>query len=344
MPQDAILVLVSARTPSPDDRIAVVLPSYNEGRHVGDVVATLPPWVWRVYIVDDASTDDTPSLVAPLVSERVHYLRHDDNRGVGGAMRTGYDAAIADGAEIVVKMDADGQMSPDDLGNIVAPILLGMAEYVKGNRFRVVRQTSGMPTHRRFGNVAMSLANKVASGYWHVFDPQCGYTAISRNALLGLDLSRISRDYFFENDMLAWLNTTGARVVDVPVATLYGDEVSHIKLSRVVTTFPVRLLNRYVRRVILRHIVWDFGAVGLLLGVGTLSFLFGALFGAYHWWLSVATDRVASTGTVMIAVLPTILGFQMLLQALLIEVGDSPGAAETREFMRYLARRNPADE
>lgn len=330
--------------PTTADRIAVVLPSYNEGRHVCDVIATLPEWVWRVYVIDDCSTDDTAACVAPLLGDRVHYICHEVNSGVGGAMRTGYGAALADGASIVVKMDADGQMDPADLANIVEPIRLGMAEYVKGNRFRVLHRAKGMPNHRRFGNVAMSFANKVASGYWHVFDPQCGYTAIAAPALESLDLTNISRDYFFENDMLCWLNTLGARVVDVPVATVYGDEVSHIKLSRIIATFPGRLIDRYVRRVWRRHFVFDFGAVGMLLLAGTLFFWFGLIFGGYHWWLSIATDRVASTGTVMIAVLPLILGFQLLLQALLIEIGDSPGANETREFQRYMTRLRTDEE
>jgi dolichol-phosphate mannosyltransferase len=324
-------------------RIAAVIPAYNEAKHLPEVIATVPEMVWRIYIVDDASTDDTPEVLAALNDDRVRHVRHETNKGVGGAMVTGYRAALADGARIIVKLDADGQMAPEDLPYLVLPIRLGLAEYVKGNRFRVARQRDKMPPHRTFGNVALSFANKVATGYWHVFDPQCGYTAIAAPALEQIDLDRISTDYFFENDMLVWLNTMGARVVDVPVTTVYGEEVSHIRLGRILTTFPFRLIGRWFWRVSRRHFVWDFSAVGMLIVAGTLATAFGFLWGAYRWTLSVTTGRVATTGTVMIAVVPLFLGFQMLLQALLLEVQSSPGADETREFQRILSSTGDLD-
>jgi glycosyltransferase involved in cell wall biosynthesis len=321
-----------------DLRVAVVLPSYNESLHLPGVIETMPGWVWRIYVVDDCSTDDTRGVVARYVGDRLDYIRHERNQGVGGAVRTGFRRALDDGADVIVKMDADGQMDPDDLEKLVMPIRLGLAEYVKGNRFRVARQSRSMPTYRRIGNVILSLANKVATGYWHVFDPQCGYVAITAPVLSEIDLDSVANDYFFENDMLVGLNIIGARVVDVPVATVYGDEVSHIRLGRVLTSFPVRLVSRWARRMALKHYLWDFGVAGALILFGSIGMLFGSVFGLYHWIMSAISGVAATSGQVMLAVLPLFLGFQMLLQALLLEVQASPGADETREFQRWLMR------
>jgi hypothetical protein len=209
-----------------------------------------------------------------------------------------------------------------------------MAEYVKGNRFRRTGRPSSMPRRRWFGNVVMSFLTKVASGYWHVFDPQCGFIAITAATLRRLKLEGIARDYFFENDMLIRLNVIDARVVDVDTSSLYGDETSTLRIGRVGWTFPPRLLRGFLWRFTRRHLMNDFGLIGFLAIAGTLFTLFGTLFGFYHWVQSADSGIPATTGTVMIAVVPLILGLQMLLQALSLEVQSSPGASETRKYAR----------
>jgi glycosyltransferase involved in cell wall biosynthesis len=315
-------------------RYCIVVPAYNEGRHLAAVVGRIPDWVDGIIVVDDASTDDTLSVAHSLADARVLVHHHDHNQGVGGAMATGFRAALDGGYDVVIKMDADDQMDAAELPILVRPIELGMAEYVKGNRFRRSGRPAAMPGRRWFGNVVLSFLTKVASGYWHVFDPQCGFLAITVPTLRRLKLEGIARDYFFENDMLIRLNVIDARVVDVDTSSLYGDETSHVKIGRVGWTFPPRLLRGFVWRFVRRHFMNDFGPTGFLAIFGALVTMFGAVFGLYHWALSASTGVPATTGTVMVAVVPLILGIQMLLQALSLEVQSSPGASETREYAR----------
>ncbi len=319
-------------------RTAVVLPAHNEAPHIADVIAKVPAWVERIIVVDDASTDGTAEAVEGIADPRVRLVRHESNTGVGGAMVTGYRAAIEQGFDLVAKMDADGQMRGDELERLVEPFRLGMADYVKGNRFYFRNATLGMPATRTFGNSALSFMTKLASGYWHVFDSQCGFTVASVPFLELLDLDQIARDYFFENDMLIRMNSLNARVVDVPISTIYGAEVSGISITRVLWSFPPRLLGGGLRRFWRKNLVTDFGPIAILTVAGTLLAVFGAAFGAYHWWLSVHTGTAATTGTVMVAVLPLVLGIQSLIQAFSMSVSASPGAAETADFVRRLIR------
>jgi glycosyltransferase involved in cell wall biosynthesis len=314
--------------------VGLVLPAFNEARRLVGVVRGLPDWIDHIFVVDDASADDTLSVAQGLDDPRAHVLHHATNTGVGGAMCTGYAAALAKGCDVIIKMDADGQMDPAELPALVLPIELGMAEYAKGNRFRRTGRPADMPARRWFGNVMLSFLTKVASGYWHVFDPQCGFTAITAPTLARIKLDGIARDYFFENDMLIRLNVIDARVVDVSTAALYGTETSSLRIGTTLRRFPLRLLRRSIWRFIKRHLVNDFGVIAVLAVIGLLFTLFGLAFGIYHWIESYVSARPATAGTVMIAVLPIILGVQMMLQALSLEVQGSAGAEETRRLDR----------
>lgn len=316
--------------------VAVIVPAHNEAAHIARVIATIPQFVDRIVVVDDASVDGTPGVVEGLDDPRVHLIRHATNTGVGGAMRTGYRFASANGYGIVVKMDADGQMLPAEMRRLVDPICLGMADYTKGNRFYLQGAAKSMPAGRGIGNTVLSFMTKVASGYWHVYDPQCGYTAIRGSFLGALDIDSIASDYLFENDMLIKLGALGAYVVDVPTSTVYGSEVSGVSILHVALTFPPRLLGAASRRFWRKHLVTDFGAVAVLSVGGAALVLFGVVFGGYHWWLSVVTGLASTTGTVMIAVLPIIVGIQAVLQAFAMTVTSSPGASETTQYARML--------
>jgi dolichol-phosphate mannosyltransferase len=218
-----------------------------------------------------------------------------------------------------------------------------MVEYVKGNRLRRSGRPRSMPTTRWVGNVALSFLTKIASGYWHVFDPQRGFVAITSPALRRLNLDGIARDYFFENDMLIRRNVIDARVVDIDMAALYGDETPYVRVSRVAWTFPRRLLKRSAWRFLKRHIINDFGLIALLTFVGGVLALFGAAFGISHWVRSAGSGIPATAGAAMIAVVSLILGAQMLLQALSLEVQGSPGAAETRTMARDAVKPSAGD-
>ena len=316
--------------------VGAILPAYNEGPHIGDVIRSVPSFVDRIFVVDDCSTDNTAEVVRAIPDERLTLIQREKNGGVGAAMATGYQAVLDAEVDIAVKIDADGQMEMTELQRLVMPIVRGLADYSKGNRFYLERGTRGMPGHRMFGSVVLSFMTKIASGYWHVYDSQCGFTAIRTVFLRMVDIDRLAGDYFFENDMLIRLYAFNARVVDVPTTTLYGSETSHVSVSRVLFTFPPRLLGGGIKRAIRKYLVTDFGAVGSFGLAGLVLAFFGAAFGAYHWWLSIATQRSATTGTVMIAVLPLIVGIQLLVQSVAMEVSSSPGAAETVEYVHQL--------
>jgi glycosyltransferase involved in cell wall biosynthesis len=230
-------------------RVAVVVPAYNEARKIAATVATIPDFVDDIFVVDDASTDGTADVAAGARPTPVHLIRHEHNRGVGAAIATGYRRALAGGADVAVVMAGDGQMDPADLPALLAPIADGAADYVKGNRFKHPEIWSAMPKSRIVGNVLLSAATRVTSGYTHVFDSQCGYTAIHRRALEALDLDVLWSRYGYPNDLLSRLYVAGMRVVDVPVRPIYGEHwTSGISFGTVLHPLPWVLLRSWGTR------------------------------------------------------------------------------------------------
>lgn len=230
-------------------RIAVVVPAYNERAKIADTVATVPAWIDDVIVVDDASRDDTANVAAR--DPRAIVIRHTENLGVGGAIATGYRRALAIGSDVAVVMAGDGQMDPEDLPALLAPIAEGAADYVKGNRFKHPDVWREMPASRIVGNVLLSAATRVTSGYRHVFDSQCGYTAIHRRALEAIDLDVLWTRYGYPNDLLSRLHVAGVRVVDVPVRPIYGDAwKSGIHLGTALHPIPYVLLRSWGTRLV----------------------------------------------------------------------------------------------
>lgn len=306
-----------------EKRILIVIPAYNEARHLKEVIAGIPEYVDSIIVVDDCSTDDTATVIESLESNRVLGLQTERNQGVGGATMLGYLKAKELDCDIVVKMDGDGQMTAEHLPRLLDAITDGF-DYAKGNRFLGGTSLAAMPRHRLIGNIILTFLNKLASGYWHIFDPQNGYTAISRTALEQLDFSKLHQRYFFENDMLIALNFTRARVADVAIPARYGSEHSDLNPFKAGVTFPILFIPRLCRRIYQKYILRDFSPIALFLIMGLLLFGWGFIFGAYHWILSVLTNHVATTGTVMLAVLPLILGFQLILQAIVLDIQETP--------------------
>jgi len=305
-------------------RIAVIIPAYNVAPHVGGVIAGIPDYVDHIILVDDCSTDETPSVAKGISDPRVSDLQTPVNMGVGGATMMGYARALELECDILVKMDGDGQMQAEHLYLLLDAIVNQGYDYAKGNRFLTGELVHVMPRHRLFGNIVLTFLNKLASGYWHIFDPQNGYTAITAKTLRRIDLSKIHQRYFFENDVLIALNFHNARVVDVGIPAHYGDEHSHLNPFRAGITFPLLFLPRFWRRIYQKYVLRDFSPIALFLFMGLILLAWGVLFGAYHWILSIATDHVATTGTVMLAVLPLILGFQLILQAIVLDIQETP--------------------
>ena len=289
------------------------------------VIARIGPEVARIFVIDDACPEHTGDLVLrECADKRVSVLTHSENRGVGGAMVTGYRAALEAGADIVVKIDGDGQMDPALIPRFIRAIALGQADYTKGNRFYDLESLRAMPRVRLLGNAVLSLVNKISSGYWDVMDPTNGYTAIHRAVLSRLPLAKLDRGYFFESDMLLRLYVLRAVVRDVPMTAHYGDEVSNLRVGRVMFTFPLKYLRATFKRIFYSYFLRDFNAGTLQLLGAILVGGAGTIYGAAKWGMSIRSGVAATSGEVMLAALPVLVGVQFLLGALQFDMQNMP--------------------
>jgi len=308
-----------------EQTLAVVIPSYRVKAHILDVIARIGPEVAMIFVVDDACPDGSGAYVGEQCRDpRVRVLRHEVNRGVGGAMMTGYRAALGAGADIIVKVDGDGQMDPALIPHIARPVLARQADYAKGNRFHSLWNVRRMPRVRLYGNAALSFMTKLSSGYWGIFDPTNGFTAIHAAALERIEFANVSERYFFETDMLINLGNARAVVADVPMEAVYADEVSNLRIRNELWPFLRTHLRELVKRIFYTYFLRDFSPATLQLLIGAIFLLFGTIYGAAEWYRSVSTGEIASTGTVMIAVLPIILGVQLLLNFLAFDMANEP--------------------
>jgi len=282
--------------------------------------------------VNDASKDDTEKKIRQVKDDRITLISHTKNMGVGGALLSGYSFALSLGVDVVVKLDGDDQMDVLQLPALLEPILNGQADYTKGNRFLHPVALKKMPLIRKVGNLTLTFLSKIASGYWNVFDPANGYTAISAAKLAALDPDCIARSYFFETSMLCELRKINAVVMDIPMPAIYQDERSSVRLPREFLVFSSNLVARIFNRTITRYFLYDFTAVSLFLITGILLCAFGGVWGVVKWIHSDQTGIAATTGTVLIAVLPIILGFQMLLQAISLDISDVPQKVQNIRF------------
>jgi glycosyltransferase involved in cell wall biosynthesis len=305
-------------------RIAVVAPARNEAAFIGRVIGTMPDFVDSIIVVDDGSEDGTAEVAASTGDPRVVVLRNPTPLGVGGATLAGYRKALELRSDVIAKMDGDGQMRPEYLCQLLDAVIDEGYACGKGNRFLAARSLGEMPRHRLLGNIALTFMTKLMSGYWQIFDPQNGYIVVRAAVLRGVDLDRIHRGYFFENDMLLHLNLLDARVKDVPVPARYGEEESGINAWRTGVTFPLLMVGRFFYRIYRKYVLLDFSPIALFLFLGCGLFLWGALFGTYVWIRSSVTQHAATTGTVMFSVLPLILGFQLLLQGIVLDIQQTP--------------------
>ena len=306
--------------------IAVVIPAYHAKDTIEAVISELPDFLRYIIVVDDASPDNTSESVQALAKRdrRIVLIRHGQNQGVGGAMRTGFQKALELGAQVVVKLDGDHQMDPAHIPALVTPLLEGKADYAKGNRFRDFESLRHMPVIRRIGNLGLSFLTKAASGYWNCFDPTNGYFAIRAEILAQLPLERIDRGYFFETSMLANLYLLDAFILDVPMPARYRGERSSMSIWRVLVEFPAKLLATLLRRLLLRYFLFDFSMVSVYLLTGIPLILFGLIFGSIKWIQYLQLGVPAPTGTVILPTLALILGIQIMLSAIEIDMNAAP--------------------
>lgn len=316
-------------------QIAVVIPTYKACAHILGVLDRIGPEVARIFVVDDLCPDGSGDLVIENCKDpRVSVIKHDQNQGVGGAVMTGYKAAIEDGMGLIVKIDSDGQMDPSLIAAFAAPIIAGEADYTKGNRFFDLENVRTMPKMRLLGNAVLSLMSKLSSGYWNLFDPTNGYTAIHADVARLLPFNKISRRYFFETDMLFRLNTLRAVVVDVPMEAKYGDEVSNLRISKVIGEFLTKHTRNFVKRIFYNYYLRDMSLASIELPVGLLLLWFGLIYGVYHWAHSAHIGIPTPAGTVMLSGLPILAGLQFLLGF----VGHDVSAVPVRPIHRTIGR------
>jgi len=306
--------------------VSVVIPCYNVAKHIEEVIHAIPSSIAWIIAVNDCSKDDTETILLRLAQEdkRVIYIKHETNQGVGGAMITGYKKSMDLNTDITVKMDGDGQMDVSYITQLLKPIEQGKADFTKGNRFRDFHALRSMPLIRRIGNLGLSFMIKAASGYWNIFDPTNGYTAIKNEVLKDLDFKKIHKRYFFESSMLIELYHIRAVLQDVPMKARYGDEVSGLSITRTLFEFPYKLFFAFLRRIVLTYFLFDFNIASLYILFGGPLFIIGSVYGIINFVKYASHNAAAPTGTVVIPSLLIILGFQLLLTAISYDITNYP--------------------
>ncbi|MDD5654979.1 MAG: glycosyltransferase family 2 protein [Candidatus Omnitrophica bacterium] len=305
-------------------KIGVVIPAYKVLKQIQEVILSLPSTVDHIIVVDDKCPQFSGREAQKINDQRLTVLYHQRNMGVGGAVITGYKEALKLGCDIIVKVDGDGQMDPLYIDKLISPLFNDEADYSKGNRFADFGVLRSMPRVRLFGNSILSFMIKITSGYWSVMDPTNGYTAIRRETLEKIDLNKISKRYFFESDMLIHLNIINAVVVDVSIPSKYSGEESSLSVGNTIALFPFMLLKGFARRIFLNYFIYDFNMASVYILLGAPMFLWGCIFGAVQWRDSIIHGTAKPLGTIMLVTLTIVLSFQMLLQAVSIDIDSTP--------------------
>lgn len=306
--------------------IAVIIPCYKASRTIVDVVKSLPEFVDQIIVVDDGCPEQSGKVLLGKVKDsRLKVFTHEKNQGVGGAMVTGYRVALeASDVEILIKMDADGQMDPANIVRLVTPIIDKACDYAKGTRFDSLEDLELMPRSRIFGNAVLSFMSKVSTGYWDINDPTNGFTAIRRATLGRIALNKIRRSYFFESDMLFRLSLIKAVVHDVPMSSIYGSEVSNLKIHSALVEFPRRHFINFGKRIFYNYYLREWNVASLELPMGISLLTFGLAAGTYFWLDASSNGIPATSGQALLAAVPIILGLQLLLAFLTFDVSTIP--------------------
>lgn len=313
------------QTNKQNKKVAVIIPSFKVKKHILNVIDGLDDLVDLIVVVDDQCPEQSGKHVQEhCTDKRVHVIFNPVNLGVGGATINGYKKALELKADILVKVDGDGQMDPTKISDLIKPILSGEADYTKGNRFYFLTELKRMPKMRLFGNSMLSLISKIVTGYWNITDPTNGFTAIESKILKYLSLEKINKRYFFESDMLFRLSTSRAVIQDIPMHPKYEDEISNLNILQTILKFPFLYFVRFVKRLFYNYFLRDFNIGTIHLIFGLFLFIFGVIFGSIAWCNSNTSGHLASTGTIMISVLPIILGFQMLLSFISYDIQNQP--------------------
>jgi glycosyltransferase involved in cell wall biosynthesis len=310
--------------PQETHSICVVIPAYKVSKHLVKVVESIGPEVSKIIVVDDACPEFSGEILRKQVSDfRLEIIQHTVNKGVGGAVKTGYRRALEQGFAVIVKIDGDEQMDSSKISDLIEPILNNRSDYTKGNRFFGVEAIQQMPKVRIVGNLVLTFMTKFSTGLWHIFDANNGFTAIRRSTLETLNLDKIDNRYFFESDMLFRLNIIQARVSDIPLPALYGEEQSNLKIKRVLFEFPIKHARNYLKRIVYTYYLRDFNLASVELPVGLLLSGFAIVLGGYNWIRGIITTTPTETGTLILIAMCFLSGLQLLLAFLSHDTNNS---------------------
>ena len=325
--------MVNRKNFKDSSRLAVVIPAYKVKEQILPLLAAIGPEVLKIYVVDDACPENSGEYVQKKCSDpRVEVLRHKVNLGVGGATKTGIQAAIVSGATIIIKVDGDGQMDPRLIPKFIEPITLKKADYVKGNRFFSIEHINTMPRTRILGNLILSFYSKLSSGYWNILDPNNGYIAINSVAARNLPLDKISNRYFFESDMLFRLNLLRAKVVDMPMKSKYGSEKSNLKIIPTIFEFSFKHFQNFFKRIVYTYFIRDLNLASLQLLFGLSLSTFGMVIGARGWWNAYAIGENTNIGTLILTAMSILSGLQLILGFFSYDISNVPKETVSREL------------
>ncbi len=305
-------------------KVIVVTPAYNEEKHIDKVIKGIPDFVDKIIIVDDASTDKTAEVIKNNMTDKVIYIKHEKNQGCGGSVTTAVNKARELGADITVTMAGDNQMDPKYLPDLLNPICEEGYDYTKGNRFFSKEGLKGMPKYRVWGSIVLTFMTRLASGYWRMFDAQNGYYAIGPSALKEIDFDSLTQGWPYENDLLINLNILGMKIKDIPIPAVYGDEVSHMRMWKIIPNLSTFLFLGLFRRLYRKYVLRGIHPVALFFSSGLILLLWGIGFGVLAWHRSAVTGIPATTGTVMLAAIPFLMGFEMMLWSLVLDIQEDP--------------------
>ena len=307
-------------------KVAVVIPCYKVSKNLKSVLNEIGPEVSSIYCVDDNCPEESWKVAESIANNdsRIRVIRREKNGGVGAAVISGYKAALEDDSEIIVKIDGDGQMSPKLVPKFIKPITENRADFIKGNRFYDLKSISGMPFVRIFGNSMLSFINKLSSGYWDLFDPNNGYTAIHAKVLKLIPLEKLNERFFHEADMLFRLSTVRAVVKNIPMDSVYDDEKSNLSILNILVTFPYLHLNRTAKRIFYNYFLRNFNIASLYFILGVFLSIFGFWYGINSLIELSKSNMTASAGTVMLAAMPIIIGNTYLVGFLAYDMQDTP--------------------
>jgi len=313
-------------------KIGIVIPAYNEELLIEQTITTLPDFVDNIIVIDDVSNDKTVEIVNKVAAtnSKIILLCHQINRGVGGAISTGYIWCRENDIDIAVVMAGDGQMDPADLPALLEPVVDGKADYSKGNRLVTGEAWEKIPHARYLGNSALSLLTKIASGYWHVTDSQTGYTALNKKALHTVPIEDIFPRYGMPNDFLVTLNIYNMRVVDVPIEPVYDiGEKSGFKPHKVLLPLFWLVTRLFFRRMIQKYIIRDFHPLVFFYTFGFVLLVPGFFLGIYLIFYRFLVGTVSFTSA-LFAVFLFVSGFQSILFAMLFDMEANKELKATR--------------